>query len=119
MTITIASAAAGINAAQQHLSKVAKESMTPEPKAEKQPNHIAKLKKRHAKVAAKLQKAVQPLNARLKPMNMMVWWDDEEYMFNPEAANSNNGKVFRLGDHGLAQLMALPDHKLETFLKGF
>lgn len=63
MTITIASAAAGINAAQQHLSKVAKESMTPEPKAEKQPNHIAKLKKRHAKVAAKLQKAVQPLRS--------------------------------------------------------
>ena len=108
MTITIASAAAGINAAQQHLSKVAKESMTPEPKAEKQPNHIAKL-----------QKAVQPLNARLKPMKMLVWWDGEDYVINTEAADRSIGIDFRLGDHGLAQLMALPDHKLEAFLKGF
>ena len=121
MTITIASAAAGINAAQQHLSKVAKESMTPEPKAEKQPNHIAKLKKRHAKVAAKLQKAVQPLNARLKPMNMLVWWDGEEYAINTQAADRSIGIDFRLGSLSLslAQLMAMSDHKLETFLKGF
>ena len=119
MTITIASAAAGINAAQQHLSKVAKESMTPEPKAEKQPNHIAKLKKRNAKVTAKLQKAVQPLNARLKPMKMLVWWDGEEYVINTQAADRSIGIDFRLGDHGLAQLMAMSDHKLETFLKGF
>lgn len=119
MTITIASAAAGINAAQQHISKVAKESMTPEPKAKKQPNHIAKLKKRHAKVAAKLQKAVQPLNARLKPMKMLVWWDGEEYVINTQAADRSIGIDFRLGDHGLAQLMAMSDYKLESFLKGF
>ena len=87
--------------------------------AERKTKSIAKLKARHAKTKAQLQKAVQPLNNRLKPMNMMVWWDDEEYMFNPEAANSNNGNVFRLGDHGLEMLMAMTDSKLESFLKGF
>ena len=119
MTTTIASAAAGIKAAQENLSKVAKESMTPEPKAEKQPNHIAKLKKRNAKVTAKLQKAVQPLNARLKPMKMLVWWDGEDYVINTEAADRSIGIGFRLGDHALAQLMAMSDRKLEIFLKGF
>jgi len=80
---------------------------------------IAKLKARNAKVTAQLQKAVQPLNDRLKPMNMRVWWNGEEYMFNHNAADNSNGSLFRLGDHGLEQLMAMTDRKLETFLKGF
>lgn len=83
------------------------------------PKSIAKLKKRNAKVTAQLKKAVQPLNDRLKPMNMLIWWNGKEYMFNPEAANSSNGNLFRLGDHGLKELMAMSDRKLETFLKGF
>ena len=52
-------------------------------------------------------------------MKMLVWWDGEEYVINTQAADRSIGIDFRLGDHGLAQLMAMSDHKLETFLKGF
>ncbi len=115
---TIAEAAAGINAAKDQLIKVAKESMT-QTKTAKNPKSIAKLKKRSAKLTAQLQQAVEPLNNRLKPMHMLVWWDGKEYRFNSDASNSSNGNLFRLGDHGLAELMAMSDRKLETFLKGF
>lgn len=117
MTTTIATAAAGIKSAQEHLSRVAKESMTA--KTAKQPKSIDKLKKRSTKLTAKLQKAVQPLNDRLEPMNMLVWWDGEDYVLNTEAADRSLGIDFRLDDHCLAQLMAMTDAKLETFLKGF
>ena len=80
---------------------------------------IAKLKKRSAKIDKQLKQAIQPLNDRLKSMGMLVWWDGKEYRFNPEASNSSNGNLFRLGDHGLAELMAMTDSKLESFLKGF
>lgn len=119
MTTTIASAAAGIKAAQENLSKVAKESMTPEPKANKQSKSIAKLKKRSAKVAAQLQRAVEPLDDRLQEMNMRVWWGGKEYLFNPAADLGSQDKPLDLDDHSLAQLMAMSDRKLETFLKGF
>ncbi|MDN3441073.1 hypothetical protein QL898_05470 [Psychrobacter sp. APC 3279] len=80
---------------------------------------IAKLKKRSAKLNAKLEKAVKPLNDRLKPMKMLVWWDGEDYVINTQAADRSIGIDFRLDDHCLAQLMAMTDAKLETFLKGF
>lgn len=114
---TIANAAAGIEAAIENLSKVAKASMTATPT--KQPKSIDKLKKRSAKVTAKLQKAVQPLNTRLEPMKMLVWWDGEDYVINTDAADRSIGTEFRLDDHCLAQLMAMSDRKLESFLKGF
>lgn len=88
-------------------------------KDETKPKSITKLKKRSAKVTAKLQKAIQPLNDRLKPMNMLVWWDGEDYVLNTEAADRSLGIDFRLDDHCLAQLMTMTDSKLETFLKGF
>ena len=111
MTTTIADAAAGIKAAQEHLSRAAKK--------DKKPKSIDKLKKRSAKVTAQLQQAIQPLNDRLKPMNMLVWWDGEDYVLNTEAADRSLGIDFRLDDHCLAQLMIMTDRKLVTFLKGF
>ena len=80
---------------------------------------IAKLKKRNAKTAIQLQQAVQPLNDRLIAMNMHVWWEGDDYFINAEAANRSIGSVFYLDDHSLAELMAMTDRKLETFLKGF
>lgn len=80
---------------------------------------IAKLKKRSAKANAQLQKAVEPLDDRLKKMNMRVWWGGKEYMLNPAADLGSNCREFRLDDHSLGQLMAMTDSKLETFLKGF
>lgn len=91
--------------------------MTAEIKAK--PKSITKLIKRNTKVIAQLQKAVQPFNDRLKPMNMMVWWDGEEYMLNTEAANRSIGSALYLDDHCLMQLMTMTDRKLESFLKGF
>ena len=118
MTITIATAVAGIDAATKHLSEVGKASMT-QTKTAKNLNSITKLKKRSAKIDKQLKQAVQPLNDRLKPMGMLVWWDGEEYVINAEAADRTVGTAFRLDDHCLAQLMAMTDRKLETFLKGF
>lgn len=114
---TIGDAAVGIKAAQENLSKVAKASLTT--KKDKKPLSIDKLKKRSAKLTAKLQKALKPLNDRLKPMKMLVWWDGEDYVINTQAADRSLGTEFRLDDHCLAQLMAMSDAKLETFLKGF
>lgn len=85
----------------------------------KKPKSIDKLKKRSAKLTAKLQKALKPLNDRLKPMNMLIWWDGEDYVINTQAADRSLGTEFRLDDHCLVQLMAMSDRKLETFLKGF
>lgn len=117
MTTTIADAAAGIKSAQEHLSRVAKESMTA--KTAKQPKSIDKLKKRRAKIDKQLQLAVQPLDDRLQKINMRVWWGGKEYLLNPASDLGSNDQVFRLDDHSLAQLMAMSDRKLETFLKGF
>lgn len=114
---TIANAAAGIEAALENLSKVGKESMTAKPT--KPPKSIDKLKKRRAKIDKQLQLAVQPLDDRLQKMNMRVWWGGKEYLLNPAADLGSNDQVFRLDDHCLAQLMAMSDRKLETFLKGF
>lgn len=80
---------------------------------------INKLKQRSVKLSAKLQKAVKPLNERLKPMNMLVWWDGDEYVINAEAADRTVGTAFRLDDHCLNQLMAMSDQKLISFLTGF
>ncbi len=114
---TIANAAAGIKAAQENLSKVGKASMTGKPT--KQPKSIDKLKKRRAKIDKQLQLSVQPLDDRLQKMNMRVWWGGKEYLLNPAADLGSNDQVFRLDDHSLAQLMAMSDRKLESFLKGF
>ena len=100
MSITIASAAA-------------------ESHADKKQKSIAKLKKRSAKIAAQLQRTIQPLNNRINPQGMMVWWDGEDYVINTNAADRSIGTEFRLDDHCLAQLMAMSDRKLATFLKGF
>lgn len=81
----------------------------------KKPKSIDDLKKRSAKLTAKLQKALKPLN----DLNMLVWWDGEDYVINTQAADRSLGTEFRLDDHCLAQLMAMSDAKLETFLKGF
>ncbi|ERL56172.1 hypothetical protein [Psychrobacter aquaticus] len=83
------------------------------------PKSIVKLKKRSAKAANQLQRIVEPLNYRLKPRGMMVWWDGEEYMLNTEAADRSVGTTLFLDDHCLLQLMAMTDCKLITFLKGF
>lgn len=87
--------------------------------AERKTKSIAKLKKRSAKLAAQLQKAIQPLNERLEQMNMMVWWDGEDYVLNTEAADRSLGTACRIDDQCLKHLMAMTDSKLESFLKGF
>lgn len=87
--------------------------------AKNKPKSIIKLRKRSAKTATQLQKIIQPLNDRINPINMMVWWDGEEYAINTEAANRSLGSSFCLDDYRLAQLMAMTDRQLETFLKGF
>ena len=80
---------------------------------------IAKLKKRNAKIAAQLQRAIEPLDDRLQKMNMRVWWGGKEYLLNSAADQGSSAKVFRVDDHSLDQLMAMTDSKLESFLKGF
>lgn len=117
MSTTIASAAAGIKEAQENLSKVAKASMTA--KKDKKSISIDKLKKHRAEIDDQLQLAVKPLDDRLQKINMRVWWGGKEYLLNPAADLGSNDQVFRLDDHSLAQLMAMSDRKLESFLKGF
>ena len=116
MTTNIADVVAGIDAATKHLSTVGKASMT---KTDKKPKSIAKLKKRSDKVNAQLQLAIQPLDDRLKKINLRVWWGGKGYLLNPAADLGSQDKRFDLDDHSLAQLMAMTDAKLETFLKGF
>lgn len=117
MTISIADAGAGIQGAIENLSKVGKKSMTA--KKDKKPLSIDKLKKRRAEIDDQLQLAVKPLDDRLQKINMRVWWGGKEYLLNPASDLGSNDQIFRLDDHSLAQLMAMTDRKLATFLKGF
>ena len=116
MTISIADAGTGIQGAIANLSKVGKESMTA--KKDKKSISIDKLKKCRAEIDKQLQLAVQPLDDRLQKINMRVWWGGKEYLLNPASDMGSNDQVFRLDDHSLAQLMAMTDRKLATFLKG-
>ena len=77
---------------------------------------IDKLKKVHDKTQGYLQKAIEPLNARLRQHDMHVYWDGEEYMVNQYSASERGGLSFWLNDSKLKVLMDMSDKELIEYV---
>lgn len=71
------------------------------------------LHKRNQNIAVTgMARALEPLNERLKPLNMMVFLCDSQTMINPFGASSRAGLSIYLDDNEIEKMMSMTDEQL-------
>ncbi len=64
-----------------------------------------------------MTKALKPLNEKLKPLDMMIYFCYTQTMINPFGANSRTGLSIYINDSEIDTMMAMTDEQLINKLK--
>lgn len=57
-------------------------------------------------------KALEPLNEKLKPLDMMIYFNDTQTMLNPFGSNSRVGLSIYIDDNEIEKMMSMTDEQL-------
>lgn len=68
------------------------------------------LKAEAAKIG--MVKALEPLNEKLKPLDMMIYFCDTQTMLNPFGSNSRAGLSIYIHDNEIEKMMSMTDEQL-------
>ena len=68
------------------------------------------LKAEAAKIG--MVKALEPLNEKLKPLDMMIYFCDTQTMLNPFGSNSRAGLSIYIDDNEIEKMMSMTDEQL-------
>ena len=64
-----------------------------------------------------MEKSLKPLNDRLEPLNMMIYFCDTQTMLNPFGSNSRVGLSIYIDDNEIEKMMSMTDEQLVKKLR--
>lgn len=59
-----------------------------------------------------MTKALEPLNEKLKPLDMMIYFCDTQTMLNPFGSNSRTGFSIYIDDNKIKKMISMTDDQL-------
>lgn len=64
------------------------------------------------KAMSGMRKTLEPLNEKLKPLDMMIYFCDTQTMLNPFGSNSRTGFSIYIDDNKIKKMISMTDDQL-------